>query len=73
MNRHAALGYCLILAGLVLLLLVGCATDPAVTSALQAYDRAAAMGLARERIERPNARVTDGAPWTRSRGVEVAR
>lgn len=68
-----AVGASLILAGLALLLLVGCTTDPAVTSALQAYDRAAAMWLARERIERPNARLTDGAPWTRRRGVEVAR
>lgn len=55
--------------GLLLWGCAACAADPAI----RAYDRAAAMGLARERSERPYARLNDGAPFTRERRVEISR
>lgn len=54
------------------LLLWGCAASE-VEQALRAYDRAAAMKLVAERLEKPHARLRDGAPWTRERGVEISR
>jgi hypothetical protein len=79
MNRHAVrflLGALLGTAlGAAIMMVQGCATNPERESAMAAYDRAAAAGLAPERIERPNARLLDWSVprgmWIR--GVEVAR